>query len=200
MADYYETYVILNEIFQACYTLAPSIFAIKYWVISKKIEKIMCASEQDETLTSIHVKALVIFYGQVVLIIASTTFYTILECETLLYIDYGAVFVSAVSLYCLPPYVVVFVIANAYLRLKKSGGASYSLSEAMILRLLVIITIFALSNTIFFGFCQLFDPLRDTAWYVGIALLCITSTFFTFVLQSVADIQLDQQDLFDQEY
>ncbi len=102
-----------------------TIFALKYWVLSRRIKEIVSGT-QDKHL---NLKARAIFTLQM-LIILSTTMTLIYLGSTQKYYFLPIAKMSIFNAFlCLPPFISFFLLAEALYRLNTCEGGNYTMSK-----------------------------------------------------------------------
>lgn len=119
-------YFILTALFQTSNMIAHSLFATKYWLLSRKISSILKKTSDK----SVYWQVIIIFTTILVIIFLSISLFSLVEYREFKYgksEDKSPLEVTSYVLYCLPPYIVVIVTVNAFYRLHTCEGSQYSL-------------------------------------------------------------------------
>ena len=100
-----------------------TIFALKYWVLSRRIKEIVTRTLD----TNLNSKVKTIFTVQILIILSTTTTLVYLGSTGKYYsIDKIAIFNAFL---CLPPFISFFILAEALYKLSKCEGGNYTLSK-----------------------------------------------------------------------
>ncbi len=122
MIESYTVFAICFSFFWGFNTLAHCIFVMKYWVLSFKMQQIT----KGTSIKHLEIKANLLFYSQVFLIIVSQIFFT---CKVI----HGIQFKNGRRWYTFfpdfPVMVYCSVLLSAFLRMKRCEGSKYSLSN-----------------------------------------------------------------------
>ncbi len=131
----WESYYISDEI-------VHTIFAIKYWVLSRKINQLV-SNKEDKYLDC---KARLIFLLQMLLILFTSIAWSLVYIVDLTNKGYETILVF----YTLNPYISFVILAEAFWKLKSCGADKYSLSSRQIAIQLIAGLAYAFSTTLFY--------------------------------------------------